>query len=99
MRKVPPMLSFILRRLLGMIPTLFLVSILDLYHHRASAGDFMTPLAANVGTSGSSMDAATVENLRHHVRPGSALPVRAMSPGSAAFSRAILATRLIGNAR
>ena len=59
------MVTFIVRRLLAMIPTLFLVSILTFIIIELPPGDFMTNLAANVGTSGSSMDAATVENLRH----------------------------------
>ncbi|MEJ5199097.1 MAG: ABC transporter permease [Anaerolineae bacterium] len=58
------MITFIIRRLLGMIPTLFLVSILSFIIIELPPGDFMTSLAANVGTSGSSMDAATVENLQ-----------------------------------
>ncbi len=51
------MITFIIRRLLGMIPTLFLVSILSFIIIELPPGDFMTSLAANVGTSGSSMDA------------------------------------------
>jgi peptide/nickel transport system permease protein len=58
------MLTYIIRRLLAMIPTLFLVSILSFIIIELPPGDFMTNLAANVGTSGSSMDDATVENLR-----------------------------------
>ncbi len=58
------MITFIIRRLLGMIPTLFLVSILTFIIIELPPGDFMTQLAANVGTSGSSMDTATVENLQ-----------------------------------
>jgi peptide/nickel transport system permease protein len=58
------MLTYIIRRLLAMIPTLFLVSILSFIIIELPPGDFMTNLAANVGTSGSSMDEATVENLR-----------------------------------
>jgi peptide/nickel transport system permease protein len=58
------MTAFILRRLLAMIPTLFLVSFLTFVIIELPPGDFMTSLAANVGTSGSSMDEATVENLR-----------------------------------
>src|SRR5512137_1326862 len=59
------MLAFILRRLVGMIPTLLLVSILTFLIIELPPGDFMSSLAANVGTSGSSMDAATVQSLRH----------------------------------
>jgi peptide/nickel transport system permease protein len=58
------MLNYIIRRFLAMIPTLFLVSVLTFIIIDLPPGDFMTQLAANVGTSGSSMDAATVENLQ-----------------------------------
>ncbi len=58
------MLNYIIRRILAMIPTLFLVSVLTFVIIDLPPGDFMTQLAANVGTSGSSMDAATVENLQ-----------------------------------
>jgi peptide/nickel transport system permease protein len=59
------MLTFIVRRLVGMIPTLFFVSVLTFIIIELPPGDFMSSLAAAVGTSGSSMDAATVQNLRH----------------------------------
>src|SRR5512136_1917255 len=59
------MITYIARRLLGMIPTLILVSILTFIIIQLPPGDFMSTLAANVGTSGSSMDQSTVENLRH----------------------------------
>ncbi len=59
------MVTFIVRRLLAMIPTLFLVSILTFIIIQLPPGDFMSTLAANVGSSGSSMDEATVQNLRH----------------------------------
>lgn len=58
------MIAFIIRRLLGMIPTLFLVSVLTFIIIELPPGDFMTSLQANVGTSGSSMDRETVENMR-----------------------------------
>jgi len=58
------MITFIVRRLLAMIPTLLLVSILTFIIIELPPGDFMTSLAANVGTSGSSMDEMTVNNLR-----------------------------------
>jgi peptide/nickel transport system permease protein len=59
------MLAFIVRRLLAMIPTLFLVSILTFIIIELPPGDFMTSLAALVGSSGSSMDQSTIENMRH----------------------------------
>ncbi len=59
------MLAFIIRRVLAMIPTLFLVSILTFIIIQLPPGDFMSSLAALVGSSGSSMDQATVDNMRH----------------------------------
>ncbi len=59
------MTTFIIRRLLAMIPTLILVSILSFIIIRLPPGDFMDRFAANVGTSGSSLDQATIDNLRH----------------------------------
>jgi peptide/nickel transport system permease protein len=59
------MITFIIRRLLAMIPTLFLVSLCSFIIIRLPPGDFMDRFAANVGTSGSSLDQATINNLRH----------------------------------
>ncbi len=59
------MITFIIRRLLAMIPTLLLVSLLSFIIIRLPPGDFMDRFAANVGTSGSSLDQATINNLRH----------------------------------
>ncbi len=59
------MITYIVRRLLAMIPTLFLVSLCSFIIIRLPPGDFMDRFAANVGTSGSSLDQATIENLRH----------------------------------
>jgi peptide/nickel transport system permease protein len=59
------MLAFIVRRLLAMIPTLFLVSVLTFIIIQLPPGDFMSSLAALVGSSGSSMDQATIDNMRH----------------------------------
>jgi peptide/nickel transport system permease protein len=59
------MFAFIMRRVVGMIPTLILVSILTFIIIELPPGDFMSNLAATVGSSGSSLDAATLQNLRH----------------------------------
>lgn len=59
------MATFILRRVVGMIPTLILVSILTFIIIELPPGDFLSNLAATVGASGSSLDAATIQNLRH----------------------------------
>ncbi len=58
------MITFVVRRLLAMIPTLLLVSVLTFIIIELPPGDFMTNLQANVGTSGSSMDRAAVETLQ-----------------------------------
>lgn len=70
------MLNYIIRRILAMIPTLFIVSVLTFIIIDLPPGDFMTQLAANVGTSGSSMDAATVENLQRQYGLDKPLVVR-----------------------
>lgn len=58
------MLNYIIRRVLAMIPTLFIVSVLTFIIIDLPPGDFMTQLAANMGASGSGMDEATADNLR-----------------------------------
>jgi len=58
------MLNYFIRRVLAMIPTLFIVSVLTFIIIDLPPGDFMTQLAANMGASGSGMDEATAENLR-----------------------------------
>ncbi len=59
------MISFIIRRLLGMIPTLVLVSILTFIIIQLPPGDFMTSLQALAASSGSGADQASMDTLRH----------------------------------
>ncbi len=59
------MISFIIRRLLGMIPTLILVSILTFIIIQLPPGDFMTTLQALAASSGSGADQASMDTLRH----------------------------------
>jgi peptide/nickel transport system permease protein len=59
------MITYIVRRLLAMIPTLILVSLCSFIIIRLPPGDFFDRFAATVGTSGSSLDQATINNLRH----------------------------------
>ena len=59
------MISFIIRRLLGMIPTLFMVSILTFVIIQLPPGDFMTSLQAQAASSGSGADQASMDTLRH----------------------------------
>jgi len=58
------MISFIVRRLLGMIPTLILVSILTFIIIQLPPGDFMTSLQAQAAASGSGADNASMDTLR-----------------------------------
>jgi len=59
------MIAFIVRRLLGMIPTLFFVSIATFIIIQLPPGDFLTSLQALAASSGSGADKAAMDNLRH----------------------------------
>ena len=59
------MIAFIIRRLLGMIPTLFFVSIATFIIIQLPPGDFLTSLQALAASSGSGADKAAMDNLRH----------------------------------
>jgi len=58
------MLTYIARRLLGMIPTLFVVSVLTFIIIQLPPGDFLTTLSIQAAQSGSSMDEGAMEALR-----------------------------------
>ncbi len=58
------MFSFIIRRLLGMIPTLILVSILTFIIIQLPPGDFFSTLQALAASSGSGADQASMDKLR-----------------------------------
>ena len=58
------MLAYILRRLLGMIPTLFIISVITFIIIQLPPGDFMTSLQAEVAATGGGQDAQTLEALR-----------------------------------
>jgi len=58
------MLTYILRRLLGMIPTLFVVSILTFIIIQLPPGDFLTTLSIQAAQSGGNMDEGAMEVLR-----------------------------------
>lgn len=58
------MLTFIVRRILGMIPTLFIVSVLTFAIIQLPPGDFATTLAANAAASGSSSSQSTIDAIR-----------------------------------
>ena len=58
------MLAYIVRRLLGMIPTLVVVSILTFVIIHLAPGDFLTTLATQAASSGGSIDQAAMDSLR-----------------------------------
>lgn len=58
------MLLFIVRRVLYMIPTLFVISILSFVIIQAPPGDFLTSYAAQLRAQGDEVDAAQLEALR-----------------------------------
>ncbi len=58
------MLAYILRRLVAMIPLLFLVSIITFAIIQLPPGDFFTTLQAEIAETGGGQDARTVEALR-----------------------------------
>jgi peptide/nickel transport system permease protein len=58
------MLTYIARRLLAMIPTLFFVSVITFLIIQLPPGDFMTTLATQAAEGGGSIDASAMESLR-----------------------------------
>jgi len=58
------MLLFIVRRILYMIPTLFVISLLSFIVIQAPPGDFLTSYAAQLRAQGDEVDAAQLEALR-----------------------------------
>ncbi len=56
---------FIVRRLLAMVPTLFLISVVCFIIIQLPPGDFLTSLQALAASSGSGADQAAMDNLRH----------------------------------
>jgi len=58
------MVTYVVRRLLVMVPTLFVVSILTFIIIQLPPGDFLTTLAAYSAESGGTIDASAMESLR-----------------------------------
>ena len=58
------MLTYIVRRLFGMLPTLFVVSVLTFVIIQLPPGDFLTTLSIQASATGSSMDEGAMEVLR-----------------------------------
>ena len=59
------MIAYVVRRLLAMIPTLILVSMVTFVIIQLPPGDFMTTLQALAASSGSGADQAAMDALRH----------------------------------
>ncbi len=70
------MLTYIVRRLLGMIPTLAVVSVLTFVIIQLPPGDFITTLAAYAADSGGSLDPAAMDSLRRQYGLDQPLPVQ-----------------------
>ncbi|MBI3957886.1 MAG: ABC transporter permease, partial [Chloroflexi bacterium] len=58
------MIAFILRRLLAMIPLLFIVSVITFFIIQLPPGDFFDTMQAEIATSGGSQDAQMFQVLR-----------------------------------
>lgn len=58
------MIAFIVRRLLSMVPLLFLVSVLTFYIIQLPPGDFFDSMQAEIAETGSAQDAQTFQILR-----------------------------------
>lgn len=58
------MIAFIIRRLLGMIPLLFIVSVITFFIIQLPPGDFFDTMQAEIATSGGAQDAQTFQILR-----------------------------------
>ena len=58
------MITFILRRLLIMIPTLLCISIITFFIIQLPPGDYLTTYIANLQQTGEQADEAQVESLR-----------------------------------
>ncbi|MBI4790509.1 MAG: ABC transporter permease [Chloroflexi bacterium] len=58
------MLSYIIRRLFFMVPTLFLISVVSFIALQLPPGDYLTSYAAQLSSQGESVDQEAIESLR-----------------------------------
>ncbi len=58
------MIAYIVKRILGMIPTLIIISIITFVVIQLPPGDFVTTVQAEIAASGGGMDAAAAEGMR-----------------------------------
>lgn len=70
------MLTYILRRLVIMIPTLFMISILTFVVIQLPPGDYLTTYVANLQQTGETADEAVIESLRARYGLDKPLPLQ-----------------------
>lgn len=70
------MLAYILRRVLLMIPTLFLISIISFTALQLPPGDYLTSYAAQLSTTGESIDQEALDTLRERYGLGEPIYVQ-----------------------
>jgi peptide/nickel transport system permease protein len=70
------MIAYIIRRVLGMIPTMIIVSIVTFIIIQLPPGDFWTTRAIEIALSGGGQDKETVEKMRERYRMDDPLPVQ-----------------------
>src|SRR5512135_1323800 len=70
------MFAYILRRLLIMIPTLFLISIISFIALQLPPGDYLTSYAAQLTTTGEYIDQQSLDSLRERYGLGEPLYVQ-----------------------
>lgn len=70
------MLGYILRRVLMMIPTLFVISLISFFIIQLPPGDFLTSYAAQLRSQGDTIDQEAIENLRERYGLGQPIHVQ-----------------------
>ncbi len=70
------MVTFIIRRLLMMIPTLFVISVITFIIIQLPPGDYLTTYIANLQETGEEVDEAVIESLRVRYGLDQPLPVQ-----------------------
>src|SRR5512138_759760 len=70
------MLSYILRRVLLMFPTLFLVSVVSFVALQLPPGDYLTTFASQLSAQGESADAQAIQALRDRYGLGEPVEVQ-----------------------
>ena len=70
------MIAYIVKRILGMIPTLIIISIITFIIIQLPPGDFVTTAQAEIAASGGGMDASAVEAMRIRYGLDQSMPVQ-----------------------